>query len=735
VKETPVPAELAAARLLVAEKRWEEALPATEAAIAADGTGVEPYLLRGRAYEGLDDFDSAEAALMEAFRRDRTCVEALYILAEMAERKGMRARCEELYRRVLEEVDPRFVPAREQLVRLYLNANQVAAARECLAGFAHFGQSGPAVERCRAYLDFRTNTGENRLAEYRAELERIARVYPSDGRTHVDLAILLFAAHEYETALEQVHAALALDAGDLRSRELLALVEAKRLRFDQAIATMRGLLRDRPRNAGYQQQVVELSLDAGDFDGAAAGLRELLARDDLRERGEGLTEQLVGALGRAERHEEAVAAAKQWLDQAPGDGVRRVLYMAALTEAQRHDETVRTAEAWLAEAEKDTAPRGDVGRGGAVLQSDAGQAVAALRLQVAQCLGLAGRNAEAQQRLLAWLAESPDDVDLSAELIRTCWLRKEYDEAIELASAGAEDADHEAAYEDLLGRSYLLAERFDEAIELYRRRFQSVEGLRRKIQLSNDAATVQFYAAAIQEAANELVSALMRARQYREAEDLVGGMLAEELPRGEAAGVRERSLAPAVPRGEAAAAGKGDRAREARLRRMLAQVYQETDRRTQALQQLETILKLTPNDPGINNDLGYILAEGGERLEDAERMIRFAAGEKPREYAYLDSLGWVLFKRGQFDEAIRYLELALKQGGKQDAVIWDHLGDALHAAGRAEPATEAWRKAVKLTEPDRVPAPDAEDRRVRERAARKLRQAEEEGNGKEGTRR
>ena len=54
----------------------------------------------------------------------------------------------------------------------------------------------------------------------------------------------------------------------------------------------------------------------------------------------------------------------------------------------------------------------------------------------------------------------------------------------------------------------------------------------------------------------------------------------------------------------------------------------------------------------MNNDLGYLYAEQGKNLEKAEAMIRKAVADEPENSAYLDSLGWVLFKRGKAKEAI-----------------------------------------------------------------------------------
>jgi len=122
--------------------------------------------------------------------------------------------------------------------------------------------------------------------------------------------------------------------------------------------------------------------------------------------------------------------------------------------------------------------------------------------------------------------------------------------------------------------------------------------------------------------------------------------------------------------------------------------------------ELEILLQRTPDDPGVNNDLGYLYADQGKNLEKAESMIRKALQEKPHESAYLDSLGWVLFKRGKAKEALEPLERAVRSSPSgTDATIYEHLGDVyfqLQDYGKAKSAWEHAEKAgAKATPPDK----------------------------------
>lgn len=110
---------------------------------------------------------------------------------------------------------------------------------------------------------------------------------------------------------------------------------------------------------------------------------------------------------------------------------------------------------------------------------------------------------------------------------------------------------------------------------------------------------------------------------------------------------------------------------------------------------LEEILKDDPDDPAVNNDLGYLYADQDKNLEQAESMITKAVTKDPDNAAYLDSMGWVLFKRGKFAEAVPYLEKATKSLSS-DATIHDHLADALDRAKEPARALEAWNRALEM---------------------------------------
>lgn len=121
---------------------------------------------------------------------------------------------------------------------------------------------------------------------------------------------------------------------------------------------------------------------------------------------------------------------------------------------------------------------------------------------------------------------------------------------------------------------------------------------------------------------------------------------------------------------------------------------------------LEAIFRESPGDISINNDLGYLYADQGKNLEQAEQMIRKALDSEPENSAYLDSMGWILFRRDKPEEALPYILKSVEKGqGLGDETIWDHLGDVYERLGRRAEAVDAWQKALNFARQAAYPDP------------------------------
>lgn len=96
------------------------------------------------------------------------------------------------------------------------------------------------------------------------------------------------------------------------------------------------------------------------------------------------------------------------------------------------------------------------------------------------------------------------------------------------------------------------------------------------------------------------------------------------------------------------------------------------------------------------NYLGYMWADHNMHLEEAEEMIKQALLLDPDNGAYLDSLGWVHFRKGRFEEALQTLLRAAQSLQKDDPVVFDHIGDTYAKLDRVPQALEYWQKAAAL---------------------------------------
>ena len=107
--------------------------------------------------------------------------------------------------------------------------------------------------------------------------------------------------------------------------------------------------------------------------------------------------------------------------------------------------------------------------------------------------------------------------------------------------------------------------------------------------------------------------------------------------------------------------------------------------------QLRRVIALKPDHAHAYNALGYSLADRNLRLAEAKTLIERALQLTPGDPFITDSLGWVEFRLGNRDEALRLLRQAYK--ARPDAEIGAHLGEVLWAMGQQEEARRIWAEA------------------------------------------
>lgn len=118
-------------------------------------------------------------------------------------------------------------------------------------------------------------------------------------------------------------------------------------------------------------------------------------------------------------------------------------------------------------------------------------------------------------------------------------------------------------------------------------------------------------------------------------------------------------------------------------------------------------LALEPEQPLVLNYLGYSLVEKRRDLDEALGMIEQAVSSQPDDGYITDSLGWVLYRLGRYEEAVQPMLRAVELT-PDDPVINDHLGDVLWKVGRKREAEFQWRRAISFG-----PSDDLDLERVR----------------------
>lgn len=122
---------------------------------------------------------------------------------------------------------------------------------------------------------------------------------------------------------------------------------------------------------------------------------------------------------------------------------------------------------------------------------------------------------------------------------------------------------------------------------------------------------------------------------------------------------------------------------------------------------LRRVIEIKPDHGHAHNALGYSLADRGLRLPEARTLIQRALELKPGDPFITDSLGWVEYRMGNHDEAVRLLRAAWAT--RPDTEIGAHLGEVLWAQGQRDEAREIWRQAL---------ARDSDNKVLRETLAR-----------------
>lgn len=462
-------------------------------------------------------------------------------------------------------------------------------------------------------------------------LDKLEQSHPGDARFGLQRAHILLSSGESQRALE-VAQALALahpKDEDVLRMHAQALVANERL--PEAAAVLEQVAQQAPQDALLREQLGALYLRAGNADAGEAKLRESLALDPSRTDAADLLIERLRATGRPD---EALGLLESLVQRTPDQQVHRL----------------QLAEQYLAR-----------GRG-----EDAVELL--LPLAHGGELGWKG------QLLLVDLLARVDRTDEAWALVQEL-LDNGFDGPLVLRMAGeiAQDRDDLATAEQLLTRAVRAQDDDVEALVglllVRSRRVPALVGGPGTAELSDH---------------DEFARLLDRAAQLAEPNSLRQNYVVGALMRR--AGRMQRSI-PLLERALQLAPQDDGVLYDLAVARESLRDYRG------AAAALEELVRLKPDDAHVLNFYGYLLADQGWELQRAEALITRALAQEPDNPAYLDSLGWVWYRLGRYDDALGKLVDASNRL-QDDPTILEHLADVLVALQRHAQALPVYERAL-----------------------------------------
>ena len=126
---------------------------------------------------------------------------------------------------------------------------------------------------------------------------------------------------------------------------------------------------------------------------------------------------------------------------------------------------------------------------------------------------------------------------------------------------------------------------------------------------------------------------------------------------------------------------------------MLGDIYYSLNEYEKSDSAFNYVLSYDSSRTIVLNNYSYYLSLRNERLDDAERMMKKCIQLDSTKYSYYDTYGWVLFKKGDYKKAAKYIELALEMGGEKSCEVVEHYGDVLKKLDRKSEALEYYIRA------------------------------------------
>lgn len=678
-----IPARAGLAKLFMDDYRYDDAL---KIASRPDANVVEDARLEfvlGQIYDRLDDGREAEAHFRAALEADRTDVDALLALARLARRSGDLLQAQQHLQALLKQ-DPANEAGREALAFVYLDRSEVNAALKEVEELSRTAKTPTTRVRAKALVE---QTRASDFDAYRNELFQAMKEYKPDAATWIAIAETYIGTEENKTR-DAFAEALKLEP---KSEEaLIGLKDAERrlLNFESASTHLNELLRRRPNRHQWRLELIDLQLAMGEMDSAIQTCRLQTQRTDLDARIlRAYQAKLIDVLDQSHRDDDVIETINKLRDSGQDKNFWTMQLGRVLEDRKKSAEAAALYEAvWKEDSRHPTAWRDFV-----FASADA------------------GKTTQASQQVLERLYDDPENEGLIAMLVRVQRSAKRWDDGTELILNRLVKTDEREGIQNWWIELLDHAEQYDRAIDLIEKLLDEAIDTANSMQgqAPDEEKKADFDRLVLKPNSPPSMEALQdRVHQLRQ-------ILTQLLMKSERSRDAERMLLQWL-----------EQSRDARSQfdylRLLSAVHQLLGNDDQAQEAIERALAVRP-DKILFNDVAYGWINRGKKLSDAEKMIRVALADEPQSAAFLDTYGWLMYKKGEYSEAVKWLTRAIKNAGNPDGVLHDHLGDAYWRQNQKSAAVEQWSLASELiTKLKEKEISSTDERRVRQFVQQKI---------------
>ncbi len=622
------------------------------------------------------------------------------------------------------ELDPKRVESYLSMARFYLVTNDQTKAEETYKRAISVNNHSALAHT--EYGKFLVQS--NRMPEAETELRKAVEVEPSNRNSHFVLASYYFINKQLDKA-EAAYKALAdLDKNKPESQAALADFYSAINRFDEAIRIYQEILAGAPDFKQAHYRLGEILLARGDTQGANAQIDELLKKDQYDRQALVLRARLRASTGQTAELKAAIDDLKEVLKQEPNS--RTGLYFMAQTNlalglldqarvfafdleknypdylpaklmqiqislgAGDQRAAIRLATELLDRLSK-TGPDRD----------NSPQLVAEMRVKALMARGMAqtqlGNYVEARRDLIAAREVAPRSPEINVNLAAVALAENKLDEA-------------GTFYEEALSISSTDFNALNGLINLYALRKQTDKAHARLDQVLSsypNSASLHYLKAQIygfernaQGAENELRKTLELDSNYVAAYSALGSLFINSKQEQRAIAEYQRIIQL-----------RPDNASAYTIIGMLYDALKDYDA---AADNYRKALERDPNAVIAANNLAWLYAAQGKgNLDEAVRLAQGAVQRNPQVAGFVDTLGWVYYKKGlnavaveQLQKAVSLDETAASRAKVSPSPTYRyHLALALKAKGDTEGARRELGVALRLA--DKVPFPDADEAR------------------------